>query len=46
MAAIMEEIIEGIVECIDDEGAVAEEDTAILVRRIKAAVKFVGNLND
>lgn len=39
------EIIDGIVECIDDEGAVTPGDKALLGRRVVAAVKFVGNLD-
>jgi phage pi2 protein 07 len=41
---LAQEIIEGIVECIDDDGTVTEGDKEILARRIVAAVKFVENL--
>ncbi len=40
------EIIDGLVECIDDEGVVTAGDKDLLARRIKVAVKFVNNLED
>lgn len=40
------EIIDGLVECIDDEGVVTPGDVKLLARRIKAAVKFNENLKD
>lgn len=38
------EIIEGIVECIDDDGVVTPADKKLLANRIKTAVKFTSNL--
>ena len=38
------EIIEGVVECIDDDGVVTPADKKHLANRIKAAVKFTSNL--
>ena len=41
-----QEIIDGLVECIDDEGAVTPGDVKLLAMRVKAAVKFSENLKD
>jgi len=38
------EIIDGIIECIDDEGVVTPEDQKLLARRVVVALKFVSNL--
>ena len=40
------EILEGIYECIDDDGTVTPSDKDLLGRRIKSAVKFVENIRD
>ncbi len=43
---LAKEIIEGLVECIDDDGVVTHGEKKLLARRVVAAVKFMNNLQD
>ena len=38
------DLLEGITECIDDEGVVTPDDQRLLAQRIKLALKFISNI--
>ena len=39
------DLLEGITECIDDEGVVTPDDQRLLAQRIKSALKFISNIH-